>query len=129
MRRWADWAVAAPGIEAAQRLHGLLDAGQPEARRAQPRGHAQAHEVHERVAARGPVSIGARQRRRQEAAAVPVVELARREAGEAGGAGGREPGFEDVTLEFHACILHPRNRCRVPFEDGDRCKGETLAGS
>ena len=121
--------VAAPGIEAAQGLHRLLDAHQPEPGRAQARGHAEPDEIDERVAPGRAVSVGARERRGQEPAAIPVVELARGEVGEAGGAGSREPGFEDVTLEFHACILHPRNRCRVPLVDGDRCKGETLAGS
>ena len=129
MRRWADMGVAAPGIEAAQGLHRLLDAHQPEPGRAQARGHAEPDEIDERVAPGRAVSVGARERRGQEPAAIPVVELARGEVGEAGGAGSREPRFEDVTLEFHACILHPRNRCRVPLVDGDRCKGETLAGS
>ena len=128
IRRCAASAAARPGSSRRKRAHGLLDAHEAEAGRAQAGGHPQADEVGEGIPARGAVAFGAGERRAQESAAVPVVELARGEAGEAGGARGREPGFEDVTLEFHACVLHPRDQ-RRPLEHGDRCDGRTVAGA
>ena len=123
MRRWAARPSARPDRAAAAcarpagcaRDRGRRRAGVPP--RAGGRGRRTSTGARSRILRRGPA-------RGQEPAAVPVVELARGEAGEAGGAGGREPGLEDVTLEFHACVLHPRDRQR-PLEYGDRCNGRT----
>jgi len=62
-------------VQARERLGALADAREPDAPGAQPRGHAQADDVGERVAPGGAVAGGPLERRPEKALPVPMVEL------------------------------------------------------
>ena len=90
------------GIQPRQRLRATPDPREPDPVGAQARGHAQAHDVREGIAAGRAVPVRLLERRAEEPFPVPMVELPGRKTSQTSDLG-RRKAPRNYIAEFHRC--------------------------